>query len=56
MFSKVYNTKNKSRLEVATGFLAVLEVVKVGFATLEQHADFGDIYVTPCEKRTILIQ
>ncbi|MGI6622955.1 MAG: segregation/condensation protein A [Clostridiaceae bacterium] len=50
-FSKVYNTKNKSRLEVATGFLAVLEVVKVGFATLEQHADFGDIYVTPCEKK-----
>lgn len=50
-FSKVYNTRKKSRLEVATGFLAVLEVVKVGYATVEQHADFGEIYVTPCDKK-----
>lgn len=50
-FSRYYNTKNKSRLEVATGFLAVLEVVKVGYATLEQHVDFGEIYVTPCERK-----
>lgn len=49
-FSKYYNTKEKSRLEVATGFLAILEVVKVGHASIEQPVTFGEIYVTPCER------
>ncbi len=46
-FSKLYNTKEKSRLEVATGFLAMLQVVKVGRAEVEQPTDFGEIFVTP---------
>lgn len=46
-FSQLYNTAVRSRLEVATGFLAVLEVVKIGRANVEQKTDFGEIYVTP---------
>ncbi len=46
-FSKVFNTKEKSRLEVATGFLAMLEIVKVGRAAVEQPTVFGEIYMTP---------
>jgi segregation and condensation protein A len=48
-FSKLYSSGHKSRLEVATGFLAMLEVVKIGRASIEQTADFGEIYVTPLE-------
>ncbi len=46
-FSQLYNTAIRSRLEVATGFLAVLEVVKLGQANVEQESAFGEIYVTP---------
>lgn len=46
-FSKLYNTAVKSRLEVATGFLALLEIVKLGRAKVEQHETFGEIYVFP---------
>lgn len=52
-FSKLYNTKEKSRLEVATGFLAMLQVVKVGHAQIEQPTEFGEIFVTPLEKHSI---
>ncbi len=50
-FSNYYNTREKTRLEVATGFLAILEVVKVGHASIEQPVTFGEIYVTPCERQ-----
>lgn len=46
-FSRLYNTAAKSRLEVATGFLALLEVVKLGRARVEQEENFGEIYVFP---------
>lgn len=46
-FSKLYNTAQKSRLEVATGFLAVLEVTKLGKASVEQPKAFGEIYINP---------
>lgn len=46
-FSKVFNTAEKSRLEVATGFLAMLEIVKVGHAEVDQPTTFGEIYMTP---------
>ncbi|MCX7773695.1 MAG: segregation/condensation protein A, partial [Clostridia bacterium] len=49
-FSRLYNTREKSKLEVATGFLAMLQVVKVGQASVEQENVFGEIYVTPLEK------
>ncbi len=46
-FSRIYNPKEKSRLEVATGFLATLEVVRIGQALIHQNTDFGEIYLTP---------
>ena len=46
-FSKCYNTSEKSRLEVATGFLATLEIVRVGRAEIDQPVAFGEIYITP---------
>lgn len=46
-FSKVFSPVSRSRIEVATGFLALLEVVKIGRADVEQPVAFGDIYVTP---------
>ncbi|NLX63714.1 MAG: segregation/condensation protein A [Clostridiaceae bacterium] len=50
-FSKLYNLREKSRLEVATGFLAALEVVRAGRATIHQNVEFGEIYLTPNTKR-----
>lgn len=44
-FTKIF--ARRSRLEIATGFLAALEVAKVGKATLDQPVAFGDIYLTP---------
>lgn len=44
-FSKIYNLKEMSRLEVATGFLAALEIAKSGKATIYQGKPFGEIYI-----------
>lgn len=44
-FSKIYNLKEMSRLEVATGFLAALEIAKSGKATIRQENLFGEIYM-----------
>ncbi|HZK27325.1 MAG TPA: segregation/condensation protein A [Thermoclostridium sp.] len=49
-FSQVYSLKSMSRVEVATGFLATLEVAKLGRATIQQKEEFGEIYIKP--KRT----
>lgn len=49
-FSKLYRVGEKSRLEVATGFLAMLQVVKIGHAEVEQSSAFSDIYVTPVNR------
>jgi len=46
-FSKLYNPGEKSRLEVATVFLAALEVVRAGRASIHQNVEFGEIYLTP---------
>lgn len=48
-FTKIYNIAVKSRIEVATSFLAMLEIVKAGRAGVEQTAEFGDIYLSPRE-------
>ncbi len=44
-FSKIYSLKEMSRLEVATSFLAALEIVKTGKATIRQDKLFGNIYM-----------
>ena len=48
-FSQLFDGRVKSRLEVATGFLAMLEVVKLGRATLDQPAMFSEIYLDPVQ-------
>lgn len=46
-FTRVFSPFTRSRLEIATGFLALLEIVKMGRAGVEQPVPFGDIYVMP---------
>lgn len=50
-FTKIFNIKKKSRLEVATGFLAMLEITKAGHAALEQPVPFGEIYINPTGRK-----
>jgi segregation and condensation protein A len=50
-FSKLFAVPGRSRLEVATSFLALLEIVKLGRAGIEQPAAFGEIYVDPVKTR-----
>lgn len=50
-FSKIYNLQHMSRIEVATGFLAALEIAKMGKAAIYQEKEFGEIYIEPKTKR-----
>ncbi|NLY18577.1 MAG: segregation/condensation protein A [Clostridiaceae bacterium] len=50
-FSKIYSIKRMSRLEVATGFLAALEIARAGKATIRQYKPFGEIYMQRKEKK-----
>lgn len=50
-FSQIYNLRSMSRIEVATGFLAALEIAKLGRATIHQEKEFGEIYIEPAIKR-----
>ena len=45
LFSEMFNTKQNTRLEVVTGFLAVLELDKCKQVDLKQEKLFGDIEV-----------
>ena len=51
-FSKIFNLKKMSRLEVATGFLAALEIAKSGRATIHQEKEFDEIYIELNENYT----
>jgi len=44
-FSEMFSLKNKSRTEVLTGFLAVLELVKLRKAIVEQKRLFSEIMI-----------
>lgn len=60
-FSKVFNLKKMSRLEVATGFLAALEIAKSGKALIHQETTFGEIFIEqndaePIGKETVLYE
>lgn len=60
-FSKVFNLKKMSRLEVATGFLAALEIAKSGKALIHQETTFGEIYIErrdaePVGKETVVYE
>lgn len=44
-FSDVFSKKTKSRLEIVTGFLAVLELTKLRKLTIKQNKNFSEIIV-----------
>lgn len=46
-FFQLFDRKKKSRLEVATAFLAMLEVVKLGRARVDQPDMFEEIWLEP---------
>ncbi len=50
-FSRIFSLKEMSRLEVATGFLAALEIAKSGKALIHQDKEFGEIYIEPARAR-----
>lgn len=44
-FAELFSLRNGSKLEVITGFLAILELAKLKKVKLEQNKQFSDIYV-----------
>lgn len=44
-FAELFSLKKASRIEVVTGFLAILELAKLKKVKLEQNQQFSDIYV-----------
>mgnify|MGYP005834561675 CR=1 FL=1 len=50
IFSSVFSLAKRSRTEVVTGFLAVLELAKLKKIRIEQDYITGDIKITKCEE------
>jgi segregation and condensation protein A len=44
-FSELFSLKNKSKIEVVTGFMAILELSKLKRVSLEQQSQFSDIVI-----------
>lgn len=45
LFSELFSLKSKSKIEVVTGFLAILELAKMKKAIIEQKKQFGEVLV-----------
>lgn len=52
MFSEVFNAKKKSKTEIVTGLLAILELVKLRKAKISQKKLFSEIVVSNMENQT----
>lgn len=48
-FADIFLNKGKSRTEIVTGFLAILELSKIKKVKLEQQKQFDDIIIHRCE-------
>ena len=48
IFSDIFSLEKKSRTEVVTGFLAILELSKLKKVKLEQRRQFADIEIYHC--------
>lgn len=48
-FSELFSWKQKSTLDIVTGFLAILELAKLKRVKLEQRKQFSDIYIHKTE-------
>ena len=44
-FSDVFSAKTKSKLEIVTGFLAILELAKLKKLIIKQNKNFSEIFV-----------
>ncbi len=44
-FAEIFSLKHKSKIDVITGFMAILELAKLKKIKLEQHKQFADIYI-----------
>ncbi len=49
IFSELFSLRHKSRMDVLTGFLAILELAKQKRVTLDQRKQFSDIYIHKSE-------
>ena len=50
VFNKMFSLKKRSKVEVVTAFLSLLELSKMSRITVTQDALFGDINVTKLKK------
>lgn len=50
IFNKIFNSKEKSKIEVVTAFLSLLELSKMSRIKVTQNKLFGDINVTKLKK------
>jgi segregation and condensation protein A len=48
-FSELFNFRTKSRTDIVTGFMAVLELAKLKRVRIEQRKTFGEIYINKVE-------
>ena len=53
IFNKVFNTKEKSKEEIVTAFLGLLELSKSSRIKIIQNTLFGDIKVTKIKRKSI---
>lgn len=44
-FAEIFTSPSPEKMEIVVSFLALLEIVKVGYAVVRQHKIFGDIKV-----------
>lgn len=51
VFNKVFNTKQKSKVEVMTAFLGLLELSRANRIQISQNTIFGDINVTKIKRK-----
>lgn len=52
-FLELFSPKTRSRLEIVTGFLAILELAKLKKITLTQSRQFADITICKCENTNL---
>ena len=44
-FTEIFSTEKPEKMEIVVSFLALLEIVKAGYAIVRQHKIFGDIKI-----------
>ncbi|MDP4179679.1 MAG: segregation/condensation protein A [Bacillota bacterium] len=55
IFTDIFSLKTRTRTEVVTGFLAILELSKLKKVKLEQQKQFSDIIIHRCEGESMVL-